>query len=188
MDLSDSMLFQRSEHPVDAIETVVREYRDSDNVSLDRALGRAGRESFIDFDGGEPTLFTKDEQALDAPSPACGSVRSTTLSGTLEEPTHGLALGAVRLRSRSAMNPDAVGISTTVEFVTDGMPQSEDRAANTRRDILLLATMRCTSLRFGPMRSRSWSLRSAPGVLRSLPAMVLEGGGALCPVVEPGSP
>ncbi|MCB9654699.1 MAG: VWA domain-containing protein [Deltaproteobacteria bacterium] len=192
VDSSDSMLFNDpNNRVVDAIETVVREYRDSDNVSF--GIVRWGEQvvrELIDFDGGEPTLFTKDEQALGR---AFARMRQRSIDNPLRYlggTNYGLALGAVRdyVLQDLAMNPDAVGLHQYyVEFVTDGMPQSEDREpANTRRDILLLVdALRIEfALRFDAISIVELAI-VAPEFFDLLPAMVLEGGGAYVQLSSP---
>ncbi|MBK8010697.1 MAG: hypothetical protein IPK13_05065 [Deltaproteobacteria bacterium] len=184
VDSSDSMLFNDpNNRVVDAIENVVRGYRHSDNVSF--GIVRWGEQivqELVDYDTGEPTLFTKDEQALGR---AFARMRQRPIDNPqryLGGTNYSLALGAVRdyLLQDLALHPDAVGLHQYyVEFVTDGMPQSEDlEPSNTRRQILtLVEALRIEfSLRMDAISIVELAI-VAPEFFDLLPAMVLAGGG-----------
>jgi hypothetical protein len=143
VDSSDSMVFNDpSNLHVDAIENVVTEFRDHDNVSF--GIIRWGEQvvrELVDYAvDSDPALFTKDEVALDAAFDRMRQLPSTNPQRYLGGTDYEGALAAVRsyIMQDLAENPDfAVTAQYYVEFMTDGMPQAGSSDPTTTRGNIL---------------------------------------------------
>jgi len=138
IDSSDSMIFNDPEDiHVDAIQGTVERFRSEENISFGilRWGERVIRE-LVDYNPGDPVLFTKDEVRLNEAFARMRQLAIDNPDKFLGGTDYVNALEEIRsyLLQDSASNPDSsVYQRYLVMFITDGMPQAGDMDANLTR-------------------------------------------------------
>lgn len=177
---------------VDAIENVVRNFRDSGNISFGiiRWGERVVRE-LVDYAlAGDPVLFTKDESLLADAYTRMRQDAATNPDKYLGGTNYELALDAVRdyIVQDIAENPTYGAFAQYyVEFMTDGMPQAGAADAMTTRASIL--TKIDDLIRNYNVRVDVISIVEiatvTPEFFNLLPEMALGGGGSFIQLSTP---